>query len=194
MYIRDFESYKAKRNLPILINLIFSFLIFSFSLAILFSIVSPIKIDENIGEIKKDDIYFIQTNLFFINFHIEKGDLVIVNSKKIKTENIFISQFVNLLTLNLLNRNQKYNVYKVIGTAYDIINIKDGILYVNGHEEINTSSTQLNKDQTFYLAKNQYYCVSTNKISLDDSLLFGIIDEELILGKIIKSFHINFNK
>jgi len=194
MYIRDFESYKSKRKLPLLISIIYSFLTFSFILAIIFTIITPIKINEKVNELKRDSYYFIQSNLFFINFNLQRDDLIILNSKKVKTESIFFNQLFNILSLNLLNRKNEFDIYKIIGIPHDIINIKDGVLFINENQEIKTNSTLLNKDQTFYLSSKEYYCISTSINSLDDSLYFGIVERDYILGKIIKSFYISYKK
>ncbi len=194
MYVRDFETYKTKKSIPLFFSLIYLYFLVSIIFSIVFTIIFPIRISDNIEELSQNKYYFVQSNLFFINFNIEKEDLIIVSHNRVKLEKLLLSQFTNLLTLNFLNLNQKYEIYKVIGTPYDIINIKEGSLYINGVMKLNSFSTQINKDQTIYLSSGEYYCVSTYTNSLDDSLFFGIIREENILGKILKSFYLTINE
>lgn len=194
MYVRDFESYKSRKKIPILLLFFYQYIIFSFIFSIIFSIIIPVKVNYKFDDLNQNSYYFIQTNLFFINFELERGDYIILNNENVRTEKIFFTRFVNLLTLNLLLSKTKYDIYEIIGTPHDIVVIKDGYLYINNKPYIKNYSTKLNRDQTFYLGENQYYCISTMKNSLDDSLLFGIVEKDKILGKLIKSFFIRFKK
>ncbi|MCR4421032.1 MAG: S26 family signal peptidase [Exilispira sp.] len=194
MYVRDFESYKSKRNTPLLIWLISQYLIFSILLAIIFTIASPIKITDKITELNKNSIYFVQTNLFFINLELTRGDYIIVNLNKTNTQKIFFSQLIKILSFNLIKTNEVYNIYQILGVPHDIISIKDGALYINNVQKLKNISTIFNKDKTIYLAKDEYYCISTIKNSLDDSSFIGIINQDSIYGKVIKSFNLSIKK
>lgn len=191
MYVRDFESYKSKKNSPLIIWILSQYLIFSLILSIIFTIIIPIKSSENFAYFDKNSLYFLQTNLFFINFELNKGDLVILNQNKNNTQNIFFSQFLKILTFNLNKNNIDYRIYEIIGLPHDLITIKDGVLYINSKQEISNISTSINKDSTFYLEKDQYYCISTDINSLDDSLFIGIIEKDKVFGKIIKNLSIS---
>ncbi len=191
MYVRDFESYKSKKNSPLIIWLLSQYLIFSLILGIIFTIIIPIKSSENFAYFNQNSLYFLQTNLFFINFELNKGDLVILNQNKNNTQNIFFSQFLKILTFNLNKNKIDYRIYEIIGLPHDLITIKDGVLYINSKQEISNISTSINKDCTFYLEKDQYYCISTDINSLDDSLFIGIIEKDKVFGKIIKNLSIS---
>ncbi|HPC38184.1 MAG TPA: S26 family signal peptidase [Exilispira sp.] len=190
MYVRDFESYKSKRNTPLLIWIIYQYIIFSIILAIFFTIITPMRSAEPLINFKHNSIFFVQTNLFFINLELKRGDYIIVNLNTISSQKIFFSQLIKILSFDLIKNKEVYNIYQILGLPYDIISIKDGLLYINGQQKIKNISSLYNKDQTIYLGKDQYFCVSTSKNSLDDSLLIGIVNHDLIYGKIIKT--INF--
>lgn len=191
MYVRDFESYKYKRNLPLLIWIFYQYMVFSLILAIIFTVITPLKSMNINSQEERNTYYFILNNLFFINFELNSGDLIAINPDKVGIEKLFLSKFINVIFLNLIKNTSQYDIYQIIGVPYDIISIKEGILYINGKKTLQNVSTYLNRDQTFYLSSDQYFCISLSKDSLDDSLFGGIIEKDYIAGKIIKDFKLS---
>ncbi|MFN3411751.1 MAG: S26 family signal peptidase [Exilispira sp.] len=189
MYIRDFESYKSKRKMPLLIWIVYQYLIFSLVLAIIFSIITPIRSNDKELSFNKNSFYFLQNNLFFINFEIKRGDFIIIDQDKVSLQKIFVNKLINVFSLNIIKSSKYQDIYKVLALPYDIVSIKDGILFINGKEKLTNVSTSVNKDQTFYLSKDQYFCISIIKNSIDDSSFIGIISKDYIAGRILNNFN-----
>ncbi len=188
MYVRDFESYKSHKKMPILLDILLQIFIFSVILAVIFSFFMPVKIVEQIED-SKPAYYIVQNNLFFMNFQIRRDDLVLVDNRKIEIKKLFFDQFIRLFSFNLLRQNNEYTVYKIIGLPNDIISIKEGYIYVNSTKYNFLPTSFYNKDMTFYLKSDQYFGISTYENSLDDSFIIGPIPFDFIIGKIIKQFN-----
>lgn len=114
-------------------------------------------------------------------------------------QQIFINRFIYLLTtprrgdvivfLPNGNENAHYYVKRIVASSGDSVEIRDGVLYVNGEESewvketFSYAGIAANK---FTLGTGQYFCVGDNPENSEDSRSanIGPVDEEDIVGKV----------
>lgn len=97
-------------------------------------------------------------------FKIEKGDILIVDTKKLKKGKI---------------------IKRVIGTPGEEVIIKHGQLFVSGIRYADTEQ----EDCTIKLKENEYFLLGDNADVSIDSRHFGVIKRGQILGKVIARFY-----
>lgn len=86
-----------------------------------------------------------------------------------------------------------FAVKRIVAQPFDWINIKNGILYVNGRrldepylaKETRTDTPDL-KEKWIQLGKDQYYMLGDNRENSEDSRFYGRVMRENIIGKLIK--------
>ena len=118
--------------------------------------------------------------------------------------------FTNIFTLNnagikrfdvvvaKLDYNGDYIVKRVIGLPFDVVEFKNGLLYINDihveetflNQEYVLSQSQLEVDKLFTkdygpitLAENEYFLLGDNRLHSTDSRVFGVFTRDKILSK-----------
>ncbi len=86
--------------------------------------------------------------------------------------------------------NGDYYVKRVVAAAGDVVDLKDGILYVNGRAEAQNDTNEETLEQkgsVVYpctLGENQYFVLGDNRAESVDSRAFGAVSESQIKGKL----------
>lgn len=86
-----------------------------------------------------------------------------------------------------------FAVKRIVAQPFDWINIKNGMLYINGRrldepylaKDTRTETPDL-KEKWIQLGKNQYYMLGDNRENSEDSRFYGRVLAENIVGKLIK--------
>lgn len=117
---------------------------------------------------------------------LESGDIVLVNRLA------YDFGKPNRMDVVVFEReDSKANVKRVIGIPGDVVQIQDGILYVN-HERV-TAADDLDKvslaglaEEPIELGKQEYFLLGDNRDSSEDSRFpnVGNVKEEQIMGKV----------
>lgn len=132
--------------------------------------------------IEKDVLLLQKTN------HVERGDIVSFKSKltltseDIQALNVFQQFFVDETTSKTL-------IKRVIGLPGDSIEVKNGIVKLNGEvfEEAYVSSENVGEVFIEAIPEGQYFMMGDNRaVSLDSrSDLVGLIDQKDLVGKVL---------
>ncbi len=98
--------------------------------------------------------------------------VLILKTKNIKKNDIIVFSF-----------NNQELIKRVIGIEGDIIELKDGYVFKNN---IQLSYTYLeNENKKYILKSNEYFVIGDNFNASTDSRSFGIINNDIIEGKMI---------
>lgn len=111
-------------------------------------------------ELQDGDWLFVKKPIF----KIEKGDIVIVNTKNIKKGKI---------------------IKRVIGVPGEEVIIKNGQLSVSGIRYADTEK----EDSVIQLKKNEFFILGDNIDVSIDSRHFGTVNRSQILGKVVFRFY-----
>ena len=82
---------------------------------------------------------------------------------------------------------KKKIIKRVVGVPGDLLEIKDGVLYVNGVEEERGFETMEDPGilrEPILLGKDEYFCLGDNRNHSSDSRVYGIFNSKQILGVI----------
>lgn len=119
---------------------------------------------------------------------VEKGDIVSFKSKLTLTDE-------DIRALNALQKlfvskdTQKTLIKRVIGVPGDSIEVKNGIVKLNGEvlDEVYVSSENVGEVFIEKIPENQYFMMGDNRaVSLDSrSDMVGLIDEKDLVGKVV---------
>lgn len=138
-------------------------------------------------------------NLFFFSIVTVEGDSMqrtLFDGDKILVRKIGVdgSDFNRDDLIYFTGANNRYYVKRVIGLPGDAVEIVNDKVLINGIEKIEeytrgdaTESYDINK---WILSENEYFVLGDNRYrtSSRDSRIFGPIEEENIVGKVIKTF------
>lgn len=119
---------------------------------------------------------------------VERGDIVSFKSKLTLTEDDIAS--LNIVQKLFVSPNtQKTLIKRVIGLPGDSIEVKDGIVKINGEVEQNVHVSSENVGEVFVqkIPEGQYFMMGDNRaVSLDSrSDMVGLIQEKDLVGKVI---------
>ncbi len=86
-----------------------------------------------------------------------------------------------------------FAVKRIVAQPFDWINIKNGMLYINGRrldepylaKDTRTETPDL-KEKWIQLGKDQYYMLGDNRENSEDSRFYGRVMRDHIIGKLIK--------
>ncbi len=86
-----------------------------------------------------------------------------------------------------------FAVKRIVAQPFDWINLKNGMLYINGRrldepylaKDTRTDTADL-KEKWIQLGKDQYYMLGDNRENSEDSRFYGRVLRENIIGKLIK--------
>jgi signal peptidase I len=86
-----------------------------------------------------------------------------------------------------------FAVKRIVGRPYDWLNLKDGILYLNGKrvqekyldKGVRTDTPDL-KERWVQLGRDQYYVLGDNRANSEDSRFYGVVLRENIIGMVIR--------
>jgi signal peptidase I len=86
-----------------------------------------------------------------------------------------------------------FAVKRIVGRPYDWLNLKNGVVYVNGrrleepyiNETVRTDAPDL-KEKWIQLGRNQYYVLGDNRGNSEDSRFYGVVHRQNILGLLVK--------
>jgi signal peptidase I len=86
-----------------------------------------------------------------------------------------------------------FAVKRIVAQPFDWINIKNGMLYINGRrldepylaKDTRTETPDL-KEKWIQLGKDQFYMLGDNRENSEDSRFYGRVLAENIIGKLIK--------
>lgn len=76
-------------------------------------------------------------------------------------------------------------VKRVIGTPNQTIYCKDKIIYINDKHINDTFQSSTNNFENITLGSDEYFVLGDNRIKSSDSRIFGPINENKIIGKVI---------
>ena len=84
-------------------------------------------------------------------------------------------------------------VKRIIAKPYDWLNLKGGMIYINGKrleepylaKEICTDTPD-HKERLIQLGRNQYYLLGDNRANSEDSRFYGVVNRKNILGQLVK--------
>ena len=84
-------------------------------------------------------------------------------------------------------------VKRIIAKPYDWLNLKGGMIYINGKrleepylpKEICTDTPD-HKEKWIQLGRNQYYLLGDNRANSEDSRFYGVVQRKNILGQIVR--------
>lgn len=88
----------------------------------------------------------------------------------------------------------KFYVKRIVATAGDTVDLREGMLYVNGEpaeEDYVSGNTEAEEGNVRYpltVEDGKYFILGDNRENSNDSRSFGAIIEERIIGKIIFEF------
>lgn len=136
-----------------------------------------------------------------------RGDIIVfvypntnmnTGEQQVRLNTFQYSQYVlsNLLKFQLPADNEVEYVKRVIGLPGDVIDIKNGKVYVNG-ETISepyltsqniTTITSSNISFPYTVPSNQYFVLGDNRTNSNDSRQWGTVPEENIIGRAIFVF------
>ena len=84
-------------------------------------------------------------------------------------------------------------VKRIIAKPYDWLNLKGGMIYINGKrlEEPYLpkgicTNTPDHKEQWIQLGRSQYYLLGDNRGNSEDSRIYGVVQRKNILGQIVR--------
>lgn len=78
-------------------------------------------------------------------------------------------------------------VKRVVGVAGDVIKVQSGVLYINGEAQIsgNVTTNRINVEDTLTKVPDGHiFMLGDNRNESEDSLNFGAVDEETVIGKL----------
>jgi signal peptidase I len=86
-----------------------------------------------------------------------------------------------------------FAVKRIVARPYDWLNLKNGVVYVNGQrlqepyisETVRTDAPDL-KEKWIQLGRNQYYVLGDNRANSEDSRFYGVVYRKNILGLLVK--------
>jgi signal peptidase I len=86
-----------------------------------------------------------------------------------------------------------FAVKRVVAQPFDWINLKNGLIYINGRrleepylsENVRTDAPDL-KEKWIQLGRDQYYVLGDNRSNSEDSRFYGRVYRQNILGHLIK--------
>lgn len=110
---------------------------------------------------------------------LNSGDIVIVNKlhNTITREDIIVFAFPEEKKKHVL-------IKRVIGIPGDEIEIKEGVLFVNGIKHSQAPDEVSMKDKKYTIPKDKYFVLGDNRENSFDSVFFGYVDKEDIIGKV----------
>ncbi len=114
---------------------------------------------------------------------LQIGDCVILSSLSRG-----IPQRGEIIALRNPNNTAEILVKRVIGVPEDQIVIRNGFLYVNGEAEAAEQICPILLNVPFYQAhvgSNEVFVLGDNRNESHDSLDFGMVPQDFILGKVI---------
>lgn len=89
--------------------------------------------------------------------------------------------------------HQDFAVKRIVAKPYDWLNLKDGIIYVNGKRlaepylNANTVTETADKSEKWIqLGRDQYYLLGDNRANSEDSRFYGVVHRKNIIGMVIK--------
>ena len=86
--------------------------------------------------------------------------------------------------------NGQYMIKRVIGTAGDTVDLKDGVVYINGKPEAlagkfgRTDPQEGTIDYPFTLGEDKLFVLGDNREKSVDSRTYGILSETSVRGKV----------
>ena len=86
-----------------------------------------------------------------------------------------------------------FAVKRIVARPYDWLNLKEGMIYINGKrldepyldQPIRTDAPDL-REKWIQLGRNQYYVLGDNRGNSEDSRFYGVVYRKNILGLLIK--------
>ena len=86
-----------------------------------------------------------------------------------------------------------FAVKRIIAHPYDWLNLKDGMIYINGkrldekylERGVRTDTPDL-KERWVQLGRDQYYVMGDNRANSEDSRFYGVVARKNIIGMVIK--------
>lgn len=118
---------------------------------------------------------------------LDKGDRVLVNKLSYRVHDVRRGDIVVFeRPKNVPDTGIKDLIKRVIGLPGDVIESKDGDVYVNGRklEEpyLDPGVRTVNLERRV-IAKNEVFVMGDNRANSEDSRIFGPIDQDLLVGR-----------
>ena len=130
-----------------------------------------------------------------MNPTLRNGDIMLLNEIGYKLNGVERFDIVVIDTPN------DVIIKRVIGLPGDMIEYKDNILYINGHEveepfehEVTHNFTLRELLNTDNVPNDKYFVLGDNRGNSKDSRVIGFIDADKIRGKVIKTILFPFGR
>lgn len=96
-----------------------------------------------------------------------------------------VNKSYNYLDIVVFKNDNIKSIKRIVGIPGDVMEIKEGILYRNGKQLVNSLDNVNIFNTVIYLEVDQFYVAGDNFIVSRDSRHFGPIKKSQIIGKII---------
>lgn len=101
-----------------------------------------------------------------------------------------VSEGINRDDLIVFKREERSFVKRVVGVSGDQIKVNKKGIYINNKlykEALNIGFSEIN----ISIKDNQYFVLGDNVNNSEDSRYFGPVEDEQVIGKVIRIFHMS---
>ncbi len=148
----------------------------------------------------RDIVFAVATAMFIVIFIIQpvKVEGTSMQPRLVDQERIFVNRFIyrfedihrgDIVVFWYPRDTSKSFIKRVVGTPGDVVEIRNGVVYVNGVEDQEPYLKQEFRDHESYrrtvVPPDQYFVLGDHRNSSNDSRNWGFVPKSLIYGKAI---------
>ena len=133
---------------------------------------------------------FINTVLFSSNVIGDSMNPTFIDSERVWVNRLATPERGDVI---IVNEGSKYVIKRVVGMPGDTIQIKEGIVFINGQryaeDYIKDGNTHYDSGvaaNPITLAENEYFMLGDNRVISRDSRAIGAITADMIVGVVIE--------